>query len=184
VVNDPIHPLLIVVTGRPGSGKTTLAHALAREVRCPAICRDEIKEGFVNTIGTKTDPEVDRTVYEIFFETIKLLLTHRTALVAEAAYQHKLWAPKLEPLIEIARLRIVLCDIDPKLARARHIERSVCDPRRERFHDDRAAQVDESGRELPITIYDPPRLNVPVLKVDTSDGYKPDLEIVASFIRG
>ena len=41
-------PTLIVVTGRPGSGKTTLAHALAREIRCPAICRDEIKEGLAH----------------------------------------------------------------------------------------------------------------------------------------
>jgi dephospho-CoA kinase len=35
-------------TGIPaGSGKTTLAHALAA-VGCPAICRDEIKEGMVH----------------------------------------------------------------------------------------------------------------------------------------
>ncbi len=43
-------PMLIVVTGRPGSGKTTLAHKLAREIWCPVISRDEIKEGLVNTL--------------------------------------------------------------------------------------------------------------------------------------
>ena len=42
-------PSLIVVTGRPGAGKTTLAHTLARLIRCPALIRDELKEGFVLT---------------------------------------------------------------------------------------------------------------------------------------
>jgi len=31
-----------------GSGKTTLAHSIAHTVGCPAICRDEIKEGMAH----------------------------------------------------------------------------------------------------------------------------------------
>jgi len=179
-------PSLIIITGRPGSGKTQLAHALARAIPCPAICRDEFKEGYVNTLGefaTQTqDP--NRHVYEVFFETISLLLNRHITLIAEAAFQHKLWAPKLEPLQNIARLRIILCNIDPKLARARHIARGLADPNRERFHDDRPVQAAREGRELPIEIYDPPRLNVPILAVDTSDGYQPAFETIASFARG
>ena len=116
-------PLLLVVTGRPGAGKTSLAHALSRAVRCPAICRDEMKEGFVNTAGEApaAGDAIGRQVYEAFFETMTLLLRHRITLVAEAAFQHKLWSPKLEPLRSIARLRIVVCTIDPRLARSRHI---------------------------------------------------------------
>jgi predicted kinase len=81
-------PLLIVVAGRPGAGKTTLAHSLARAVRCPAICRDEFKEGLVNTtgeIGTPGDAIVWK-VYEVFFDTVTFLLSHRITLVAEAAF--------------------------------------------------------------------------------------------------
>jgi hypothetical protein len=41
-------PTLVVVSGSPGSGKTTLGHKIALAVRYPAICRDEIKEGMVH----------------------------------------------------------------------------------------------------------------------------------------
>lgn len=179
-------PLLIVVAGRPGSGKTSLAYSLARAVRCPAICRDEIKEGFVNTTGEigKPGDDIAWRVYEVFFDTVKLLLSHRITLVAEAAFQHKLWAPKLELLREIARIRIVLCAIDPELARSRHVERGLADPARERFHHDRAVQAVREGRELPIGNYDPPHLDVPTLTVDTSDGYQPAFETIVSFACG
>lgn len=46
-------PKCIVVTGRPGSGKTTLARKLAEGLWMPKISRDEVKEGYVNTFGMK-----------------------------------------------------------------------------------------------------------------------------------
>jgi adenylate kinase family enzyme len=35
----------MIVSGPAGSGKTTLAHRLAAVIGCPALCRDELKEG-------------------------------------------------------------------------------------------------------------------------------------------
>jgi predicted kinase len=179
-------PSLIVVTGTPGSGKTTLAHTLAKTIRCPAICRDEIKEGYVNSAGRvdHSDDAIGRHVYETFFSAIQFLLTHQITLVAEAAFQHKLWAPKLEELRQIAALRIIICAVDPRLARSRHIQRGLADPDRERFHDDRPVKAAREGIELPVGEYDPPRLDVPTLTVDTTDEYRPSFDTVVSFARG
>ena len=58
-----------IVAG-PGSGKTTLAHALAKAIRCPAICRDEFKEGIVNSLpsGTMLTDAIQRHTNDAFFE--------------------------------------------------------------------------------------------------------------------
>ncbi|MEX0884900.1 MAG: AAA family ATPase [Phycisphaeraceae bacterium] len=178
-------PTLVIVTGRPGSGKTTLAHALAREVRCPALCRDELKEGLVNTAGDHDQLGKDANwhIYETFFATIELLMDRGITLVAEAAFQHKLWAPKLEPHVGRWRMRLIVCTIDGKLARTRFIERGVADPLRERFHGDRAVRAHREGVELPIGEYDPPQLPVPTLSVDTTVEYSPPLSDILKFVR-
>jgi replication-associated recombination protein RarA len=50
-------PALVVVSGPAGCGKTTLAHLLAVALACPAICRDEIKEGMArNASGFEPAP--------------------------------------------------------------------------------------------------------------------------------
>jgi len=171
-------PALIVVTGRPGAGKTTLAHELVRAVRCPLISRDEIKEGLVNTTGQAgaAAMKADTHVYDVFFETIELLLRRHITLVIEAAFQHKLWAPKLTALRELAQIRIVLCNVEPEVARTRHVDRGLTDAARERFHNDRAYQ------EQPAPAYDPPHIvGVQILEVDTTSGYRPPFTAIVSF---
>ena len=49
-------PTLVVVSDPPGAGKTLLAHELARAIPCPAVCRDEIKEGMVHAEGREFRP--------------------------------------------------------------------------------------------------------------------------------
>jgi predicted kinase len=43
---------LVVITGPPGSGKTTLAIPLARDLQLPLIAKDTIKEALFESLGT------------------------------------------------------------------------------------------------------------------------------------
>ncbi|MEM7627216.1 MAG: ATP-binding protein [Planctomycetota bacterium] len=176
-------PGLIVVTGRPGSGKTTLAHKLAEAVRCPLISRDQIKEGYVNTTGQSdsTSDEVKRTVYHAFFRAIRHMVESRITVVVEAAFQHQAWANGLDGMRQMARIRVVQCQVPAELARARQVERGLADPLREWFHGDPLVQAAREGIELPLEAYEPPRLDVPGVVVDTSDGYRPGLDEIARF---
>src|SRR5437773_5855536 len=115
-------PTLVIVSGPAASGKTTLAHRLAAAIGCPALCRDEIKEGLVAAspgfVPGPSDPLTVQT-YHVFFAAIRLFLENGVTLVAEAAFQHANWVRGLEPLRPLAELRIVRCHVAPAIARAR-----------------------------------------------------------------
>lgn len=179
-------PLLMVVTGRPGSGKSTLARKLADRIHCPALCRDEFKEGYVHTHGKSHDTlsgDTNLAVLESFFGAIELLVSRNISLIAEAAFQHKLWAPRLEPLVGRTRLRIVVCALDPMLARERRIQRGLADSARERFHGDTDVRMFRQGLSVrPGGEYHPPELFVPTLKVDTTEDYEPGIEEIVNFL--
>lgn len=176
-------PLLVVVTGSPASGKSTLARILADKINCPLLSRDELKEGLINTLGvshSQLDRPVDLHVYETFFETIALLVSKGISLVIEAAFQDKLWRPKLLLLSQQSAIKIIICKTDPALARARFAKRLSSIPGREKFHGDQSLQAERLAAM--IENYQPVNLDVPTLQVETTNRYDPDLEEMLRFI--
>lgn len=185
-------PTLLVVSGPPASGKTTLAHALAQALHCPAICRDEIKEGLVlgaepESFAPQRGDAANHRATAAFFDVVELMLQRGVTLVAEAAFQHHRWAPRLTAFGELADVRIINCVADDAVARLRRRQRWIDEPWRRRFHADpdpeRMAEMDTRAVDPPGE-YRPIGLDLATLVVDTSDGYRPEFDEIESFASG
>src|SRR5215472_5432584 len=178
-------PTLIVVGGPPGSGKTTLAHKIATEVGCPAICRDEIKEGMAHTAdGFIAEPGDELTIrtLPVFFGTLGLLIRAGVTTVAEAAFQDRIWRLGLEPLIDVAEFRIVHCTVAADLAFRRSLRRVSHNPLRSAHADPEPGDKPEWTRRH--ADFERLTLEAPWMKVDTTSGYRPALPEIVAFAAG
>jgi predicted kinase len=176
-------PTLVVVAGPPGSGKTTLAHKIAAAVGCPAICRDEIKEGMAYAApGFVAGPgdELTQRTLPVFFAVLELLLRSGVTTVAEAAFQDRVWRPRLEPLRGLAKLRVVHCTVGADVAFRRIARRGQDNPLR-RVH---AAPRGAAEHEAAHRAFRPVSVDAPSLEVGTADGYQPPFGQVLSFVTG
>ena len=180
-------PKCIIVTGRAGAGKTTLSKKLAERLWLPVISRDEIKQGYVNTFGVKHDqlpPDTDGLVTDFFFTIVNQFLSGSISVVIEAAFQHKVWEPRMPKILELSSAWIVLCSVDEIVAARRHLERGLENPKREFYHtDNRVVHYRKTGEFLLPAGYEAPKFDVPTIEVSTAAEYVPDLDEIVKQLR-
>jgi predicted kinase len=178
-------PVLVVVSGPAGSGKTTLAHEIARGIGCPAICRDEIKEGMVHNtpdfVAARGDELTVRTL-PVFFGVLDVLLRAGVTTVAEAAFQDRVWRPQLEPFRGLARIRVVHAVVPADVAFQRILRRRAANPLR-RAHAD-PGYGDAASQARAHNTFERVSVDEPWIEVDTTDGYRPALGDIVAFVNG
>ena len=113
--------------------------------------------------------------YGVFFEVMSLLLRAEVTLVAEAAFQHRLWVQGLSAQEDLATFKIIRCTVEDEIARDRQQQRLLT-------QGTRAAHAD-AQHLVEAATFDPIHLDAPTLDVDTSDGWQPGLPTIAEFCR-
>ena len=180
-------PLLIIVGGAPGTGKSTLAQQISRALNVPVLSKDMFRETLVDATGLRTRDEVraqSALLFRLLYGIAGRLLQDGSSVIAECNFRRDISEPELMPLVERSRAVQIHCETSKEESLRRYVarfergERHWCHFDADWLADERAGLHAQDA-----DVYGPLDLGIPTLRVDTTVGYAPDVDEVLSFIR-
>jgi predicted kinase len=186
-MNEPSLPLLIVVSGKPGSGKSTLAQRLGDRslLWLPVLSHDAIRSA-LREPGRPAEARgavpVERSI-GLFYDSISRFLQAGASVIAELSFRRGISERDLGQVARLGRAVNVHCEVSIEVAHRRFLEREAAlHPGVSPAEGPAGQIVGQMARgEFPWEVFDPLDLDMPRLRVETSDGYRPGLDEVARF---
>jgi predicted kinase len=117
-------PVLVVVTGPPGSGKSAIAAALRERLGWPLLAKDSLKEvlgGALEIHGRGESQPLGAAVFTLLAHLAHELLANNVSLIVEGNFQA---ASALFAGLPPARIVQVHVTAEPELLRDRMLERA------------------------------------------------------------
>src|SRR5688500_1299577 len=114
---DLFHPTIIIVTGRPAAGKSTLAKWLSKELKLPLVSKDSIREELFDRLGWKDRKwaqDLGKASVDMMFYFARAELEVGRSIIMDNAFSPPLSTPRFQSLIEQynADSIQIVCDAD------------------------------------------------------------------------
>jgi predicted kinase len=184
-------PRIVLITGAPGSGKTTLGQELSRRLQVPFLARDDVRRGLFFTAGAWGDSPgpvpTGEDAVEAFLRILETTAASGVSCIAEYVVRRGRDA-------ELQRVTAAGDCVVVRTACRTAIERFADRHRRDRLlarqpvldalgypsMDDHA--VDAVARMRSVAREMRTDVDLPLLTVRTDDGYEPGLDAVLEFV--
>ena len=120
---------IVVVTGPPASGKSTVASALADGLRLPLIAKDPVKEVLFEALGPEElewTKRLGSAVYPLLYHSLEAQLRAGRSCVVEANFDHDAASETLHRLQERLPFRAlqVVCTAPSEVLVERYVART------------------------------------------------------------
>ena len=165
-------PPVLIVSGAPATGKTTLGKQIASEFALPFLSRDGIKESLYDTIGAG-DRDRSRQLgvasIQLLFYFLERLLAAGQGLVVESNFYDRYDTPRFEALLARYAARVVQihCTAEAPVIIARYRQRASTSERHPGHLG--TAVLPELRAGLREAAWRPLRLAAPCVTVNTTD---------------
>ncbi len=179
-------PLLVIISGAPGTGKTTLGRRIAEELRLPLIAKDDIKELLFDTLGWN-DREWSRRLgiatFPLLYYFVETQLRVGRSLVVESNFRSELATPTFLDLKQKYGFEPfqILCWTEPKVLLERVRRRSLSGERHPGHVDH--LHYEEFDATLLLSEHDVLHISGTVIRLDTTDFASIDYQALSERLR-
>lgn len=123
-------PLLVIIHGAPGSGKTTLARHLRQSVTLPILGKDDLKELLFETIP-QSDRDFSRlqgaVAFDMLYAFARQFLSQGQSVVIEGAFWPDRSRKEIQAILDETNAKVLelFCHVDEEVRLERFRQRSI-----------------------------------------------------------
>jgi predicted kinase len=167
-----MHSTIIIVTGRPAAGKSTLAKWLSQELKFPLVSKDSIREELFDRLGWKDRKwaqELGKASVDMMFYFARAELEVGHSIIMDNSFYPPVSNPRFQALKEqyYAKSIQIVCDSDRETLFQRFKSRTESGSRHP-GHGDQDV-LEELYANLADTSSQILEIGGPVIEIDTTD---------------